>query len=80
MAEKKPMGLALLLAGKPGMDDEKKPMDSGDDDSKAPLEAAASDLIDAVKSGDTSGVMDALEAAFMFLDAQQPHDEGSEGE
>jgi hypothetical protein len=45
------------------------------DDSEAPLRACAQDLIKAVHSGDDSGVMHAIKAAFEILDSE-PHSEG----
>jgi hypothetical protein len=68
---------AALLAPSKGM----PPKDTApetDDSDKAPLEGAATDLIDAVKSGDVQGVMDALEAAFRFLDQQEDATEPDE--
>ena len=52
------------------------PADLPPDDSEAPFDSAAQDLIDAVKAGDVQGVKDALEAAFRHLDMKEDAAEG----
>ena len=57
---KPPAGLALLMP-KPDAAPERDPMD-----------AAASDLVECMKSGDVQGVKDALRAAWMAMEAEEP--------
>ena len=67
---KSPKGAAALLIGlgsskkaPPAPDSSASEMEhSGDDDDSSTGEALATDLIDAVKSGDASGVLDAFKA------------------
>lgn len=61
-------GIGLLLMAKPK--DDKAAADAGGGD----LEAAAQEVLDAVKAGDASALADALRSAFRICDAE-PHAE-----
>lgn len=75
MDDKKKAFVALLVGKKAKPSEEPMKDDMPMDDSKEPLKAAASDLINAIHSHDTEGVMEALETAFKACDAI-PHEEG----
>lgn len=76
MADKMSFGEALKLGkGKSGSaaDADADPLSGDGDDggADAPMQAAAKDLIAAVKDGDAQGVADALETAIMHVMMKQ---------
>ena len=69
--------VAIILGQGPASrpDEAEEPAGGG-----APIQSAASDLLQAIETKDAAGVAEALRAAFQILDAE-PHEEGlHEGE